>query len=354
MSEAATYPFATKRPGLFAWLTFLPLVVWLLILVAAPTVTLIVYSFCDRDDLGQPVFQFTLDNYREIFEDGLLPVFGRMLLWATIIAIIAVAINAILNRRFSFSALRWGLLLGGGGYLSHAVRILPMGTATYLKIFWKTTELAGLTTLLCLLVGYPVAFFIGRSSIRWRNRLMMLVMIPFWTSFLIRTYAWITILKQNGLLNAVLRSLHLSMLIPESGAVLYTPTAVVIGLVYAYLPFMILPIYSSVEKLDDSLIEAALDLGAGPIRAMTRIIWPLTWPGVAAGIVLVFVPAIGMFAVTDLMSGNVFPLLGSKIEAQFGGVGNNYPLGAALGVVLMGMFGLVFLITGFGKPRGIA
>jgi spermidine/putrescine transport system permease protein len=343
-----------RRPGLIAWFAFLPLVAWLLILVVAPTAVLVVYSFCDRDDMGQPVFQFTLDNYREIFEEGLLRVFLRMGFTAVITAASAVIFNLAIRRRFSLAAVRWGLLIGGGGYLSYAVRTLPMGVATYLKIFWRTAELAGFTTLLCVMIGYPVAFFIGRSSSVWRNRLLMLVMIPFWTSFLIRTYAWITILNENGLLNAVLKAMRLTVLIPASGAVLYTPLAVVIGLVYAYLPFMILPIYGSVEKLDDSLIEASLDLGAGPIRTLTNVVFPLTSPGVVAGILLVFVPAIGMFAVTDLMSGNKFPLLGSKIEEEFSGGGDNYPLGAALGVTLMLMFGLVFLATGFRKPKGVA
>ena len=342
-----------QRPGIAAWLTFLPIAIWLLILVVAPTVILIVYSFCDRDDLGEPVYQFTLDNYREIFDPTLKPVFGHMGICAIFIAMLSIATTAIIHRRFSLPALRWGLLLGGGGYLSYAVRTLPPGDGTYLKIFWKSAELAGITTLLCLIVGYPVAYFVGRSSTTWRNRLLLLVMIPFWTSFLIRTYAWITILNENGLLNATLKAMGLKMLIPESGGILYTPTAVVIGLVYAYVPFMILPIFGSVEKLDDSLIEASLDLGAGPVRTLLHVVFPLTAPGVIAGILLVFVPAIGMFAVTDLMSGNRFPLLGSEIENQFGQA-NNQPLGAALGVTLMLMFGLVFLATGFRRPREIA
>jgi spermidine/putrescine transport system permease protein len=342
-----------SRPGIAAWLTFLPLVVWLLILVVAPTVILVVYSFCDRDDLGEPVYQFTLDNYREIFDPSVTPVFWRMGICAVVIAMIVIAITAAIHRRFSIAALRWGLLLGGGGYLSYAVRTLPMGEGSYLKIFWSSAELAGITTLLCLLVGYPVAFFVGRSTLAWRNRLLLLVMIPFWTSFLIRTYAWITILNQNGLLNATLKAIGLKILIPASGGFLYTPTAVVIGLVYAYLPFMILPIFGSVEKLDDSLIEASLDLGAGPVRTLLHVIFPLTKPGMIAGVLLVFVPAIGMFAVTDLMSGNRFPLLGSEIENQFGQA-DNQPLGAALGVTLMLMFGLVFLATGFHRPKEIA
>ncbi len=329
------------------------MVIWLLLLVVAPTVILIVYSFCDRDDLGEPVYQFTLDNYREIFDPTLAPVFWHMGICAIVIAILSIGITAMIRRRFSLAALRWGLLLGGGGYLSYAVQTLAPGDGSYLKIFWSSAELAGITTLLCLIVGYPVAYFVGRSSVAWRNRLLLLVMIPFWTSFLIRTYAWITILNQNGLLNATLKAIGLKMLIPASGGFLYTPTAVVIGLVYAYLPFMILPIFGSVEKLDNSLIEASLDLGAGPVRTLLHVVFPLTAPGVVAGILLVFVPAIGMFAVTDLMSGNRFPLLGSEIENQFGQA-NNQPLGAALGVTLMLMFGLVFLATGFKRPREIA
>jgi spermidine/putrescine transport system permease protein len=341
-----------SRPGAAAWVAFLPLVLWLLILVVAPTIVLVIYSFCDRDELGEPVFQFTLDNYRQIFEPAVIPVFKHMGEFAICIAILAVTVAALIHRRFSISALRWGLLIGGGGYLSYAIRHMPDEDGSYLKIFWYSAELAGWTTLLCLIVGYPVAYFIGRSTVTWRNRILLLVMIPFWTSFLIRTYAWITILNENGLLNHALKTLRLSVLIPESGGFLYTPIAVVIGLVYAYLPFMILPIFGSVEKLDDSLIEASLDLGAGPVRTMLNVIFPLTAPGVTAGILLVFVPAIAMFAVTDLMSGNRFPLLGSEIADQFGQY-NNQPLGAALGVTLMLMFGLVFLATGFRRPRGI-
>ena len=332
---------------------FLPLVAWLLILVVAPTLMLVVCSFCDHDDVtGMPICHFTLENYQAIFEPELLPVFLRIVGVAILAAIAAVTMIFICRRRFSMAAARWGLLIGGGVYLSHAVNHLHDEQGIYLGTFWRSAELAGLATLLCLIVGYPVAYFIGRSSAAWRNRLLLLVMIPFWTSFLIRTYAWITILNENGLLNGALKAAHLSMIIPASGAFLYTPTAVVVGLVYAYLPFMILPVYGSVEKLDDSLIEAALDLGAGPVRTLLNVVFPLTLPGVIGGILLVFVPAIGMFAVTDLMSGSRSPLLGSEIENQFGAA-LNQPLGAALGVTLILMFGLVFLATGFRRPRGI-
>ncbi len=344
-----------RRPGLAAWFAFVPLAGWLLLLVVAPTAILVVYSFCDRDeDLGTPVFRFTLDNYKEVFDPTVAPALWRAAGWAVSGAVLASLAWLIARRRFSTASIRYGFLLGGGGYLSYAVRHLGDDVdGTYLQIFWKSAEVAAVTTLLCLLVGYPVALFIGRSPVRWRNRLLAAVMIPFWTSFLIRTYAWMTILNQNGLLNGGLRSLHLDALIPESGAILYTPAAAVIGLIYAYLPFMILPIYGSVEKLDPMFVEASMDLGAGPWRTLTRVIFPLTAPGVVAGVMLVAVPAVGMFAITDLLSGNKLPTIGSRINDQFG-QSNNQPLGAALGVTLLLMFALVLLVTGSRRPSGVA
>jgi spermidine/putrescine transport system permease protein len=162
----------------------------------------------------------------------------------------------------------------------------------------------------------------------------MLVMIPFWTSFLIRTYAWINILAKDGLLSAVLQTLKFTA---EPVGFMYTPFAVVLGLVYNFLPFMILPIYTSVEKLDSSLIEAAYDLGARPWRVFTQIILPLTAPGIAAGLVLVFVPAIAMFAITTLMGGGSNPTIGEVIHQQFTRA-RNQPFGAALGVMLLAVF----------------
>jgi spermidine/putrescine transport system permease protein len=327
---------ANRKAGLGAWLLYLPLVSWLMLLVVAPTLILVLYSFCDRDEFGQVVWIFTLENYKRIFSPALLPMFA----WAVGLACVC----GLVLWRFSAAAARIGFVIVFCGYLSYAIR-QPHEQATYFRIFWRSAELAAISTALCLLMGYPVAYFVGRSSPKWRNRLLMLIMIPFWTSFLIRTYAWITILNENGLLNAMLRSLHLQMLIPDSGAILYTPTAVVIGLVYAYLPFMILPIYGSVEKLDDALIEASLDLGAGPWRTLAKVVLPLTWPGIVAGIMLVFVPAIGMFAVTDLMGGGKVLMLGNVIQNQFGQA-RDWPFGSALGVTLMAMFAVVFWITG--------
>lgn len=174
----------------------------------------------------------------------------------------------------------------------------------------------------------------------------MLVMVPFWSSFVVRAYAWCTILSDGGLLNGFLASLKI---IAEPLNLLYTPTAVMLGLLYTYLPFMILPIYGSVEKLDTSMIEASMDLYASPWQTYWRVILPLTWPGVTAGILLVFVPAIGMFAVTDLLGGARVPLLGNVIQNQFVQA-RNWPFGSALGIVMLVMFLATYLLC---SRRGV-
>jgi spermidine/putrescine transport system permease protein len=211
-------------------------------------------------------------------------------------------------------------------------------TGTYVRIFVRSIYYAGFATALCAIAGYPVAYFIGRAGERWRNPLLTLIMIPFWTSFLIRTYAWITILSENGLLNGFLQY---TRLVSEPFSMLYTPGAVVLGLIYNYLPFMILPIYGSVEKLDNTLVEAAFDLGAGPVQAFRKVILPLTLPGIVAGVLLVFIPAIGMFAITDLMGGKTVPMIGNVIQNQFFQA-RDWPFGAALGMTLLFMFAFAF------------
>jgi spermidine/putrescine transport system permease protein len=267
-----------RRPGLRGWLLFSPLLLWLIAFVVVPTGIMLVYSFCQRDELGQVVFEFTASNYARVVD------------------------------------------------------------TTYLKIMVNSIWYAAITTVICLVVGYPVAYFIGRASEGARNKLLMLVMIPFWTSFLIRTYAWMSILKSEGPLNALLLYTHV---VVEPLDILYTPYAVVIGLVYSYVPFMILPIYGSVEKLDNAMIEAAFDLGAGPVSAFSNVIVPLTRPGILAGVALVFIPSIGMFAITDLMGGARVPMIGNVIQNQFGQA-RNWPFGAALGMTLLLLFALCF------------
>lgn len=262
------------------------MLLWLVAFVIVPLAILVVYSFSDRDELGRVVFTFSVESYRRVLE--------------------------------------------------------PM----YLAIFARSMVYAAVTTLVCVLTGYPVAYYIARRPARWRNTLLTLVMIPFWTSFLVRTYAWITILKSEGLLNGLLQYVHV---ISAPLELMYTSTAVMIGLVYAYLPFMILPIYGSAEKLDSALIEAAHDLGAGPLRVFWEVIIPLTKPGIFAGVLLVFVPAIGMFAITDLMGGARVPLIGNVIQNQFFQA-RNWPFGAALGVV----FTLLFIVSYLLLPRRAA
>jgi spermidine/putrescine transport system permease protein len=267
-----------KPPGRTGWLLLAPLIGWALAFVVAPAVIMLVYSFASRGTLGGVVYDFTLDNYKSVAD----PV--------------------------------------------------------YLQIVIRSIGYAAVTTAICLLAGYPVAYLIGRADERWRNLLLMAVMVPFWTSFLIRTYAWVTILKSEGLLNSLLIQFRL---IAEPLEMLYTPGAVVLGLVYTFLPFMILPIYTSVEKLEGALIEAALDLGAGPLRAFSRVIVPLTSPGIAAGVLLVFVPALGIFAVNDILGGGRVDMIGNIIENQFK-TARNWPFGAALGTSLLVSFATIY------------
>jgi spermidine/putrescine transport system permease protein len=268
-----------RRPGRAGWLLLAPVVLWAVAFVIAPAIIMLVYSFARRGTLGGVVLGFTLENYASVLD----PV--------------------------------------------------------YLQIVIRSILYAGVTTIICLAAGYPVAYLIGRADPRWRNLLLMAVMVPFWTSFLIRTYAWVTILKSEGLLNSLLLQLQL---ISQPLELLYTPGAVVLGLVYTFLPFMILPIYSSVEKLDGALIEAALDLGAGPLRAFSRVIVPLTTPGIAAGVLLVFIPSLGIYAVNDILGGGRVDMIGNIIENQFKGNARNWPFGAALGTTLLVSFALVY------------
>jgi spermidine/putrescine transport system permease protein len=273
-------PQGQRPPGTAGWLLLAPLVAWAAIFVVAPALIMLVYSFGQRGALGGVSFEtFTLENYAGVVDPVYLGILVRSLLYAAI------------------------------------------------------------TTVLCLLAGYPVAYLIGRADARWRNLLLMGVMVPFWTSFLIRTYAWVTILKSEGLLNSLLLQLGL---IAAPLELLYTPGAVVLGLVYTFLPFMILPVYSSVEKLDGSLIEASLDLGAGPLRTFWRVVLPLTSPGIAAGVLLVFVPALGLYAVNDILGGGRVDMIGNIIENQFKGNARNWPFGAALGTTLLATFAIAY------------
>jgi spermidine/putrescine transport system permease protein len=197
----------------------------------------------------------------------------------------------------------------------------------FAQIFWRSIWLAAATTAICLAISYPTAYYIARvARARWKNLLLGLVVIPFWTSFVVRTYAWMLILRGQGLLNLLLIRLHLAT---HPSELLYTITGELIGLVYAQLPFMILPLYVSLEKLDPTLLEAAGDLGAGSASAFWRVTAPLTMPGIVAGIVLVFIPSVGQFIVSDLLGGAKHQLIGNLIDDQFRHASDK-PFGSAL------------------------
>ena len=200
----------------------------------------------------------------------------------------------------------------------------------YLTILGRTLAYSALATLLCLLLGFPVAWVIAHAT-RWRNLLVFGVVLPFWTSFLVRTFAMIFMIRDSCLINSLLLRLGL---IEEPLTLLYTPAAVVIGLVYGFLPFMVLPIYTSLEKLDPALLEAAEVLGARPFARFVRIILPLAAPGMAAGCLLVFIPSLGSFLTSDLLGGAKEMMIGNLVQNQFMGA-HNWPFGSAASFILM-------------------
>jgi spermidine/putrescine transport system permease protein len=201
----------------------------------------------------------------------------------------------------------------------------------YLKVYWRSFWMALLTTVLCMLLGYPVAYTLAlKISGRWKSALLMLVVIPFWTSFLIRTYAWMVILRTEGVVNTTLQALHVTH---EPLRLLYTPLAVFIGLVYGELPFMILPLYAVLQKLDPILLEAAQDLGADRWRTFLRITLPISIPGLSAGGVLVFIASIGAFITPDLLGGARTMMVGNLIQNQFASV-RDQPFGSAVAFLL--------------------
>jgi spermidine/putrescine transport system permease protein len=202
----------------------------------------------------------------------------------------------------------------------------------YLRILGRTVVLAAVTTLLCLVVGYPLAYAIAAAG-RWKNALLFLVVLPFWTSFLVRTYAIMFLLRDTGLVNSALMAIGLT---DAPLTLLYTPGAVLAGLVYGYLPFMVLPVYASLEKLDPALLEAAESLGARPADRFARVTLPLSMPGVVAGCLLVFIPSLGAFLTPDLLGGAKQVMVGNLIQQQFGAA-RDWPFGSAVSFVLIAL-----------------
>ena len=201
----------------------------------------------------------------------------------------------------------------------------------YIGIFGHSVRIALIVTLWCILLGYPLSYFISRQKPVWRDALMVLVIIPFWTNFLVRTYALKQVLATEGLLNSFLMGIGL---INQPFELLFNEFAVIVGLIYGYLPFAVLPMYASIEKFDHSLMEAASDLGAPPWRAFLRVMLPMTLPGVIAALVLVFVPVVGAFITPDIMGGGKIEMIGTLINRQFG-VSRNWPFGSSMSLVLM-------------------
>jgi putrescine transport system permease protein len=217
---------------------------------------------------------------------------------------------------------------------------LLLDDSLYLKALLSTLQIAAISTLLTLLLGYPMAYAIARSPRHWRLPLMMLIILPFWTSFLIRVYAWIGILKNNGLINQVLMGLGL---IDSPLEILHTPVAVYIGIVYSYLPFMVLPLYATLVRLDVTLLEAAADLGCRPWKQFLRITLPLSMPGVLAGAMLVFIPVMGEFVIPDLLGGPETLMLGKLMWTEFFS-NKDWPLASALAAVLLVVLIIPFML----------
>ncbi|GAA4106573.1 ABC transporter permease subunit [Aminobacter aganoensis] len=203
--------------------------------------------------------------------------------------------------------------------------------ALYFNAYVSSVVIAAISTFLALLVGYPIAYGMARAPATIRPTLLMLVILPFWTSFLIRVYAWIGILKPEGLLNQMLLG---TGIIDQPLVILNTHTAIFIGIVYSYLPFMILPLYSALEKMDYSLIEAAQDLGCPPISAFWKITFPLSLPGVIAGCLLVFIPAVGEFVIPDLLGGSQTLMIGKTLWNEFF-ANRDWPVSSAVAVILL-------------------
>jgi spermidine/putrescine transport system permease protein len=223
-----------------------------------------------------------------------------------------------------------------------------LGDTLYLGILWRSFWIAGLATLLCLLLGFPLALFISRSEKR-KHLCLSLVILPFWTSFLVRTYAWMFLLRDTGLINTVLQKLGL---IHDPLPLLYNNGAVVLGLVYSYLPFVVLPLYATLERLDRTLLEAAADLGATPLATLTRVVIPLCAPGIRAGAILTFIPCLGAYLTPDLLGGGKSVMIGNLIQNQFT-TARDWPFGSAISLALMAIVMVLLILFARRSQEGL-
>jgi putrescine transport system permease protein len=234
----------------------------------------------------------------------------------------------------------WAGLKDFAAHLTLDAYVLLGSDDIYLHSYLKSLEVAAVSTALLLLIGYPLAYGIARSPRGLQPLLVMLVVLPFWTSFLIRVYAWINILQRDGLLNDVLMRLHL---IDAPRAWLASDTAIYIGVVYSYLPFMVLPLYAALEKIDASLLEAAADLGCPRARAFWRVTLPLSWPGIAAGALLCFIPITGEFVIPDLLGGSRTLMIGQTLWTEFF-ANRDWPVASAIAVALLALLLIPILV----------
>ena len=248
-----------------------PVTLWLAFFVAVPLIYVFIMSFCSIDEAYNVVFKFTTANYQRLFDPNYVQIYGTSLI------------------------------------------------------------VAFLTTAICIIIGYPFSFLIARTTSKYKALLYMLIIIPFWTNSLIRIYGWRTFLGTNGWLNTILTTLHITS---EPIQFLFNRGATVLGMVYCLFPFMVLPLYTAIEKLDKSLLEASSDLGAKGPSTFIRVILPLTMSGIFSGSIMVFIPSLGYFFVADILGGGNSDVIGNLIERQFQS-GNNWPLGAALSIILI-------------------
>ncbi|CAN5697390.1 ABC transporter permease [soil metagenome] len=273
---------------------------------------------------------------------GLAGLLGPAAFWLGIFFLLPLAL--ILAYSFGTSGVYGGITLGfnPGNYLK-------VFDPLYLEITLRTLVIATLNTLFCLALGYPLAYFITQRGGRWKNILLVLVMVPFWTSLLIRAYAWVVILSGNGLANRALQFLGIT-----DGPInlIFTPQAVLMGMVYSYLPFMILPLYATLEKFDVNLKEAAKDLGASRWHTFWRVTFPLSMPGVIAGSILVFIPSAGEFVIPNLLGGSQTVLLGNLIQQQFLNA-RDWAFGSALAMMLAVMLigAIMFYVQRVGTDK---
>jgi spermidine/putrescine transport system permease protein len=255
--------------------------------------------------------------------------------WLWMVVLFAAPLGIVI----AYSLLTRGVY-GGVEHPWTAESYRRLADSLYLKILLRSFLIALAATVLCLVFAFPAALFISRSQ-KHKNLYLQLVMLPFWTSFLVRTYAWLFLLRDTGLINTVLQSLGL---IHAPLPMLYTDGAVLLGLVYGYLPFMVLPIYATLERLDPSLTEAAADLGARPLKTVFSVIVPLSRPGIIAGSILVFIPCLGAYLTPDLLGGGRTVLVGNLVQNQFT-TARDWPFGSAVSILLMLL--VTLLVWGF-------